>query len=118
MVSVMFGPSLCHYSQLCLPPWRPGCARFPCWCQNCGITTGHDEVTESSGHVPSPLYFGTIPTAIVQMGSMLSDATTDLVLPLRGHDLGVGAADLQAGVHAGLEVRLHNVAADGGAAAD
>ena len=40
-----------------------------------------------------------------------------LELPLRWHDLSVGAADLDAGVYAGLQVGLHDVAANGGAAA-
>ena len=41
-------------------------------------------------------------------------ARTHLVLPLRGHDLGVDARDLDARVVARLQVGLHDVARDGG----
>ena len=40
-----------------------------------------------------------------------------LVLPLRGHDLGVHARDVDAGVEAGFVVSLDDVAPDGGARA-
>mmetsp|Transcript_36331 Transcript_36331/g.102641 ORF Transcript_36331/g.102641 Transcript_36331/m.102641 type:complete len:314 (-) Transcript_36331:77-1018(-) len=43
-----------------------------------------------------------------------SNARTDLVLPLGRHDLGVHAADLDAGVQAGLVVGLNNVAGNSG----
>ena len=36
-------------------------------------------------------------------------AGSNLELPLGGHDLGVGAGDVDAGVHAGAVVRLHDV---------
>ncbi len=42
---------------------------------------------------------------------------TDLELPLRRHDLRVDAGDLDARVHARLQVRLHDVAPDGRARA-
>ena len=42
----------------------------------------------------------------------------DLELPLAGHDLGVGAADHQPGVDAGLGVHLDDVAPDDAAGAD
>ena len=38
-------------------------------------------------------------------------AESDLELPLGGHDLGVGAADPDAGVQTGAVVSLHDVAA-------
>ena len=42
----------------------------------------------------------------------------DLELPLAGHDLGVGAGDLEAGVEAGLRVLLDDLATDDAAGAD
>lgn len=45
-------------------------------------------------------------------------ARADLELPLAGHDLGVGARDLDAGVKAGLVVGLDDVTEDDLAAAD
>ena len=42
----------------------------------------------------------------------------DLELPLAGHDLGVGALDHQAGIHARLGVLLDDLAADHPAGAD
>lgn len=50
-------------------------------------------------------------------GQAWFEASTHLVLPLRGHDLRIHAADVDAGVHAGLEVALHNLAANGGTSA-
>ena len=41
-----------------------------------------------------------------------TQAGADLELPLGGHDLGVGARDVHAGVQAGLVVSLDNVALD------
>lgn len=45
-------------------------------------------------------------------------ARADLVLPLSGHDLGVGAGDVDAGVQAGLVVGVDDVAAEDLAGAD
>jgi hypothetical protein len=45
-------------------------------------------------------------------------ARANLELPLGGHDLGVGARDLDAGVQAGAEVGLDNVALDDTAGAN
>jgi hypothetical protein len=45
-------------------------------------------------------------------------ARADLVLPLGGHDLGVGAGDVDAGVQAGLVVSLDDVTAEDLAGAD
>jgi len=39
-------------------------------------------------------------------------ARADLVLPLRGHDLGVGAGDVDVGVQASLVMRLDDIAAE------
>ena len=39
-------------------------------------------------------------------------ARADLVLPLSGHDLGVGAGDCDASVDAGTEVRLDDITLD------
>lgn len=47
-----------------------------------------------------------------------SVAGTDLELPLCRHDLGVGAGDLDAGIEAGLVMRLDDVAAEDLAGAD
>lgn len=47
-----------------------------------------------------------------------ADAGADLELPLRLADLGVGARDLDAGVDAGAQVALDNVALDDAAGAD
>jgi hypothetical protein len=41
-----------------------------------------------------------------------ASARADLVLPLSGHDLGVGARDLNTSVQAGLVVSLDNVSAE------
>lgn len=48
-----------------------------------------------------------------QRGTLTLDtlARADLELPLGGHDLGVGAGDLDAGVQAGLEVSLDDISA-------
>jgi hypothetical protein len=45
-------------------------------------------------------------------------AGSDLVLPLGGHDLGVGARDVDVGIHARLVVSLNDVTAEDLAGAD
>lgn len=47
-----------------------------------------------------------------------SAAGTDLELPLCGHDLGVGARDLDAGIEASLVMRLDDITAEDLASAD
>lgn len=47
-----------------------------------------------------------------------TDARADLVLPLAGHDLGVGASDLNASVQASLVMHVGNNPAEVQVAAD